>query len=153
MRFFIVASLFLIQCFLNQMAIAADPIFQNGGLAIGGYDVVSYHRMQQPVAGLAELEYEWDSVRWRFATETNLKLFKEDPPRYLPRFGGYGAYAVSKGVISPSVPDAWVIYHGKLYLNFSQSVHQKWLAEIDAHILSADKYWPGLIAQEPIPDS
>ena len=124
---------------------AADPVYQNGGVAVGGFDVVSYHRMQNPVAGSTELTHEWQGVTWRFADATNLKLFQEDPGKFAPRYGGYCAYALAKGALAPTDPEAWTIYHGKLYLNFSKSVREKWLADVASNVTTADQNWPAIL--------
>ena len=128
-----------------QPSVAADSVYQNGGVAIGGYDVVSYHRMQHPVEGSEELTHEWRGVTWRFANATNLRLFTADPDRYAPRYGGYCAYALARGALTPTDPNAWTIYHGKLYLNFSAKVRAKWRADIDSHVVSADGKWPAIL--------
>lgn len=41
-------------------------------------------------------------------------------------------------------PEAWTIYEGKLYLNYSPSVHPRWSKDIPGYVIKADKYWPGL---------
>lgn len=124
---------------------AADPIYQNGGVAVGGFDVVSYHRMQNPVAGSPDLTHEWQGVTWRFVDETNRRLFQADPEKFAPRYGGYCAYALSRGALAPTDPEAWTIYHGKLYLNFSKAVREKWLADVASHVVSADNHWPEIL--------
>ena len=126
---------------------AAEPVYQNGGVAVGGFDVVSYHRMQNPVAGNPELTHEWQDVTWRFADETNRRLFVADPEKFAPRYGGYCAYALAKGALAPTDPEAWTIYHGKLYLNFSKSVRKKWLADVANHVSKADGNWPQILDQ------
>ena len=126
---------------------AAEPVYQNGGVAVGGFDVVSYHRMQNPVAGSPDLTHEWQGVTWRFADETNLRLFVADPEKFAPRYGGYCAYALAKGALAPTDPEAWTIYHGKLYLNFSKSVREKWLADVANQVVKADANWPQILDQ------
>lgn len=131
----------------GQSVGAADPVFQNGGVAVGGYDVVSYHRMQNPVEGSPELTHEWNGVTWQFADETNHRLFAADPEKFAPRYGGYCAYALARGALAPTDPEAWTIYHGKLYLNFSRSVREKWLADVANHVVKADGNWPQILDQ------
>ena len=59
------------------------------GLAIKGYDPVAYFKLGKPVEGKKELEYKWRDARWRFANEDHLRLFKSDPEKYAPQYGGY----------------------------------------------------------------
>ncbi len=41
-------------------------------------------------------------------------------------------------------PEAWKIIEGKLYLNYSKGVQQKFLQEPGARIQRANQNWPGL---------
>ena len=136
--------LFLVVLFVSTSQ-AADPVYQNGGVAVGGFDVVSYHRMQNPVEGSSDLTHEWQGVTWRFADETNLRLFQGDPEKFAPKYGGYCAYALARGALAPTDPEAWTIYHGKLYLNFSKAVREKWLADVANHVATADNNWPAIL--------
>ena len=58
-------------------------------VAIKGYDPVAYFNLNKPVKGKKEFEYKWQDARWRFANEDHLKLFKSDPEKYAPQYGGY----------------------------------------------------------------
>jgi hypothetical protein len=60
-----------------------------GGVALRGYDPVAYFTLGKPVEGKKEFEYNWQDARWRFANEDHLKLFKSDPEKYAPQYGGY----------------------------------------------------------------
>ena len=59
------------------------------GLALKGYDPVAYFTLGKPVAGKKEFEYKWNDARWRFANQAHLNLFKSDPEKYAPQYGGY----------------------------------------------------------------
>ena len=59
------------------------------GIAIKGYDPVAYFTVGQPVQGKKELSHQWQSGTWLFANKMHLELFKSDPPRYAPQYGGY----------------------------------------------------------------
>lgn len=117
-------------------------------LMIDGYDPVAYFTERKPVKGLKGFEYQWMEATWRFASKENLELFKEDPEKYAPQYGGYCAYAVSQGYTAKVDPEAWDIVDGKLYLNYSKSVQKKWRKKRDEYIILADKNWPELRAKE-----
>lgn len=85
-------------------------------LAIKGYDPVAYFTDGKPVLGLAEFEYEWDELRYRFHSAAHRDLFKADPVRYAPQFGNFCAMALSKGDIVVADPENWLISDGKLYV-------------------------------------
>ncbi len=59
------------------------------GLAVKGYDPVAFFSLGKPVEGKAEFEFKWQDVRWRFDNEDHLNLFKSDPEKYAPQYGGY----------------------------------------------------------------
>jgi hypothetical protein len=68
-----------------------------------------------------------------------------DPERFTPQYGGYCAYAVSKGYTATTDPKAWSIYNDLLYLNFSRSVRALWSLNKDDHIASANENWPAVL--------
>lgn len=59
------------------------------GLALKGYDPVAYFTLGKPVEGKKEFEYKWKDAKWRFTNEAHLNLFKSDPEKYAPQYGGY----------------------------------------------------------------
>lgn len=64
------------------------------------------------------------------------------PGAYAPQYGGYCAYAASKGAVAPTAPDAWTVHDGKLYLNYSQEVRDIWSEDIPGNVARADATWP-----------
>ena len=114
-------------------------------MAINGYDPVAYFTEGRPLEGRAEIASDWDGATLRFASAENKALFDADPEKYAPAYGGYCAYAVSKGYTASTDPDAWSIYEGRLYLNYSRSVRALWSVNKAGHVASADANWPGVL--------
>jgi len=114
------------------------------GVAIRGYDPVAYFKQGRPVKGAAQFSHSWSNATWWFSSAENRDLFKANPAQYAPQFGGYCAWAVSKGYTADTDPDAWKIVDGKLYLNYSKDVQKKWEADIPARIREGEKNWPTL---------
>ena len=100
---------------------------------------------QRPFEGKKDFEHEWMGAKWYFATATNRDLFKADPEKYAPRYGGYCAYAVAMGKTADIDPNAWKIVDGKLYLNYNQEIQAKWLEDVPGYIQKADMNWPGVV--------
>ncbi|MEM9488565.1 MAG: YHS domain-containing (seleno)protein [Myxococcota bacterium] len=123
-----------------------SPVFQTSAGAIRGYDTVAYHTEGKPVKGKAAHTFEWNGATWRFASAKNRDLFKASPEKYAPQFGGYCAYAVSRGYTASTDPDAWTIVDGKLYLNYSISVMRTWRKDPAKYIARANKNWPNVLA-------
>lgn len=59
------------------------------GIAIKGYDTVAYFTQGKPVNGDSKYEYSWKEATWRFSSAEHLDLFKADPEKYAPQYGGY----------------------------------------------------------------
>ena len=86
--------------------------------AVGGYDPVAYFTEGKPVAGNSGITHQWKGTTWRFSSEKNRDLFKAEPAKYAPQYGGYCAWAVSQGYTAKGDPNHWKIVGGKLYLNY-----------------------------------
>jgi YHS domain-containing protein len=115
------------------------------GIAIKGYDPVAYFTDGKPVKGLYEHRLDWQGAEWRFASREHLDLFKADPARYAPQYGGYCAWAVAQNDTAGIDPAAWRIVDGKLYLNYNDKIQARWEADIPGNITKADANWPGLL--------
>lgn len=116
--------------------------FVPSGKAIRGYDPVAYFTESKPVQGSEKLVYNWNNVDWYFSSQQNLELFKANPEKYAPQYGGYCAYGLSNGYKAPTDADAWTIDNGKLYLNYNKEVRDMWNKERKERIEKADKNWP-----------
>ena len=80
---------------------------------------------------------------WRIDVAANSGA---DPEGYAPQSGGYCAFAMSRGYIATSVPEAWTIVDGRLYLNYSLQVREMWQRDIPGNIAQANQHWPGILA-------
>ena len=132
-----------------QNAAAVDPTFTAlfSSQAIRGYDTVAYFTEGKPVKGDEKFSTEYNEAEWLFSSQENLELFLNDPEKYLPQYGGYCAYAVSQNTTASIKPELFTIHEGKLYLNYSESINQKWLADKQAYITAADQNWPVLLSE------
>ena len=110
------------------------------GAAVQGYDVVSYQE-GKPVKGTQDVASEFGGVVWRFATKEHQSMFEQDPRRYVPQFGGFCAYSVSKGYAATASPRAYSIEGGKLTLFFDGAVKAVWEQDRSA-IQKANRNWP-----------
>ncbi len=140
------AGAFISLLLLSFLSLGANPVNKTffGSKAIEGYDVVAYFLQKRPVQGKKKYSFHWKGANWFFASAKNRDLFKKAPKKYAPQFGGYCAYAVSKGHTAGIDPNAWDIYKGKLYLNYDRDVQAKWRKNKALYIKRADKNWPAL---------
>ena len=116
----------------------------SGGLAVKGYDVVAYFAGGKPVEGSAQFEHRIGGATYRFASAAHRDAFAKEPDRYLPQFGGFCAYAVSRGYTADVDPLAWRIVNGRLYLNYSRRVQVKWEEDVPGNIAKGDANWPAI---------
>lgn len=133
--------------FMSSTVDAANPVYSGGRdrAAIRGYDTVAYFIEGKPVKGSGEYTLNHKGAKWMFSNESNLILFKQNPEKYSPQYGGYCAYAVSKGSTASIKPEYFTIHKNKLYLNYSKSVFNKWGKDKENYIVDANKEWPDLI--------
>ena len=117
------------------------------GVAIQGHDPVAYFVDGKAVAGQSERSVTVGTVTYWFSSDANQQLFKSDPARYQPQYGGYCAYGVAQGVKPDIDPTAFRIVDGKLYLNLSPAVQKRWQADIPGFIDRANQNWPALKGQ------
>ena len=132
----------------SMRGLAADAIYTGffSNTALNGYDAVSYFEKGQPEKGDRRFRYEYRGVYWQFSSKAHLQDFKRAPQKYIPRYGGFCAWAVAtKKARAPGDPQYWKIVDGELYLNYSEKVQRDWLLDVDGHIKQADKNWPEML--------
>lgn len=141
---------FSLLCFLGSLSLPAyaiDPVYEDFfGKAIKGYDPVAYFEASKPVKGDSDFTFDWNGATWYFASSENRDTFVASPEKYAPQYGGYCAWAVSRGYTAKIDPEAWRIHEGKLYLNYSLAVQQNWEKDIPGNIVLGDKNWPSLVS-------
>jgi YHS domain-containing protein len=114
---------------------ATVALADNVRLVLKGYDPVAYFTEGKPMKGDPKYSYDWDEGRYYFTSEKHRDLFKGDPDRYAPQFGGYCTGSMARGVRNEGDPEGWVVKEGKLYV-FGAA---KWkaVAESDPNFIPA----------------
>ena len=112
------------------------------GLALQGYDPVSYLDKAGPKEGRKEHALVHRGITYRFASETNRAAFLAEPARYLPQYGGYCAYGMARGYKAVVDPTAFTVAGGKLYLNYNHAISSQWQGNRAREIQRADAQWP-----------
>ncbi len=110
-------------------------------VAIHGYDTVAYFTESKPMQGKDEFEEVWEDARWQFSSATNLELFKANPERYAPQFGGYCAGGLAVGEYADGDPKLFTIVDGKLYLIKNEHFLERWREAPEAHVEFAEYNW------------
>jgi hypothetical protein len=115
------------------------------GIAIDGSDPVAYFDGNGPVPGDPALTHDWQGATWRFATEANRAAFAATPERFAPQYGGWCAWAVSRNYTASTIPEAWTLEGGKLYLNFNRRIQRRFERDLAGNIAKADANWPAVL--------
>ena len=115
------------------------------GVAIQGYDPVAFFTDHKPVKGDAKFLVKHDGAVYFFASKEHKDLFKADPAKYIPDFGGYCAYGVSRNKLVEIDVDAFQIVDGKLLLQYSKGVRDDFNKDTSGNLAKADANWVGLV--------
>ncbi|UQD55288.1 YHS domain-containing (seleno)protein [Flavobacterium sp. K5-23] len=137
-----------IALFSNGIFAQVDAIDKTG-LAIGGYDVVSYHKNNKAVKGNAADSVKVEKTTYYFASKANANAFKANPKKYLPQVNGYCAWGVAEKDSKFSInPETFKIVDNKLYLFFNGDFNgtqvntlEIWNKDEAKYVKIIDKKW------------
>jgi len=112
------------------------------GIAISGFDPVSYFTDGKALFGRPEFELNKDGAVWRFSNEGNRGAFEQHPEVYAPRFGGYDPVAIGRDRSVRGHPLFWVVVGQRLYFFYSEDTRLAFLADPGRIIATAERKWP-----------
>jgi YHS domain-containing protein len=118
------------------------------GYAIQGYDPVAFFTDHKPVKGDPKFLFKHDGAIYFFASKEHRELFRANPAKYEPEFGGYCAYGVSRNKLVEIDVDAFQIVDGKLLLQYSKGVRDDFNKNAKDNLAKADANWPVLVAKK-----
>jgi YHS domain-containing protein len=113
-------------------------------LAIKGYDTVSYFTKGAPTKGSDKFTAAYNGAIYQFSTADNRDLFKAEPSKYAPQYGGYCAMGVAMNQKFDTDPTAWHIRGEKLFLNLNKNVQTKWLTDVPGYLETSQANWTGI---------
>lgn len=139
-------ALAAVAVFATVSAAAQDAagINTTNGVGIEGYDPVAYFELDAAVPGDPAISVTHDGVTYHFSTAEHRELFLDDPQMYVPAFGGWCAWAVSRGSLVDIDPEQYVVHEGRLYLNYSGFVNTRFRLRLEQNIEAAMRNWPAL---------
>lgn len=123
--------------------IVTDPLT---GVALEGYDPVTYFTESEPQLGLPDYEYYWGGVPWYFVTAANRDVFMRNPDIYAPQHGGYCEMSLARGYLSDGKPKIYLLENMKLYLFYSAANREAFRLAHDEAIRDAATNWTKLSA-------
>ncbi len=112
------------------------------GVMISGFDPVNYFTLGEPRKGSPELTTQHNGATYWFSSAENLALFRADPDRYTPEYGGFCSYGVRIGQKFDVDPYAWSIRDGRLFLQLDPGTRVVWQEDEAENVRIADILWP-----------
>jgi YHS domain-containing protein len=135
----------------NGIAVLAEEIAKraaktrmnvdSNGVILKGYDPVAYFTRHQAVKGSPVIQTRFGGAIYYFVSAADKVAFSKNPSRYVPQYGGFCAYHVSKGELKDSDPSAFSIYQGKLYVCSAPDRAKEFGSHIDESIRKAHSNW------------
>jgi YHS domain-containing protein len=121
------------------------------GVAVDGNDVISYFTSTSPKKGSKEFSEVYKGITYYFASSGTQSIFKANPEKWEPAYGGWCAYAMGNSGEKVEVdPATFKIIDKKLYLYYNAYFNNtlpKWNKD-EANLKSkADKNWASIIAK------
>ena len=113
----------------------------SNGVILKGYDPVAYFTRHLAVKGNPAIQTRFGGAIYYFVSVANKVAFSRNPSRYVPQYGGFCAYHLSKGKLKDSDPADFLIYKGKLYVCSDADTAKGFRSNIDENIRRADDYW------------
>ena len=121
------------------------------GIAIQGYDPVSYFTQKKAIKGKSSIASTYEGVTYNFSSQANKELFEKNPLTYEPQFGGWCSYAMGASGEKVEIdPETFKIVDGKLnlfYNAFFNNTLKTWNKDEASLKKKADSNWKKIISQ------
>ncbi|MBK8225766.1 MAG: YHS domain protein [Flavobacteriales bacterium] len=123
------------------------PLFNvnEKGLWVEGYDPVAYFTRNKAVKGSPQVALAHKGATFLFSSTAHRDLFRRDPGRYLPQYGGWCAFAMGDSGKKVEVdPETFKVKEGKLYLfynAFFNNTLTSWNQDEPRLRAKADRNW------------
>ncbi|MEM8497439.1 MAG: YHS domain-containing (seleno)protein [Pseudomonadota bacterium] len=136
-------STYLFALLMSAGALAGvDTATDKNDVILNGYDTVAYHTENAAVEGSAKFTAVYDGAIYRFSSKKNRNLFKKNPAKYAPAYGGYCALGTSFGKKFEVDGKAFQVVDGQLYVNKNLSVYKSWKKDIPGNLAKSEAQWP-----------
>jgi hypothetical protein len=116
-------------------------VYSVDGIALGGTEAVTYFTDEQSVKGDASITHTYEDTTWQFSSTESRDLFAADPAKYVPAYGGYCSYGMAFDGQYSTVPEAWDIVDGRLFLAYSTDMQARWIEDQAELIANSDENW------------
>ncbi|MEM7082070.1 MAG: YHS domain-containing (seleno)protein [Pseudomonadota bacterium] len=136
------ASLFTAVWITSLAMAGTETATDANDVILAGHDAVAYFTEDKAVLGSADYTAQHEGAVYRFASAQNRDLFRANPDKYAPAYGGYCALGTSFGKKFDVDGKAFRIVEGRLYVNKNLKVYDSWKKDIPNNIVKAEGHWP-----------
>ena len=102
--------------------------------------------------GKAALSHTHGGVTYRFTSEKTRELFKKNPAKYEPAYGGWCAFAMADGKKVSINPKSFKVTNGRLFLFYTSlltNTRKSWVKKEGSLLPKADANWKKLTGEAP----
>jgi YHS domain-containing protein len=111
------------------------------GVILKGYDPVAYFTQKRAVKGNPKYLSTYQGAIYYFSSAADLSVFKKDPAKYVPQYGGFCADGMRNRQANEINPTVFFILKGKLYLCTSPAAEKQFRSNEQENIRKADQNW------------
>ncbi len=121
------------------------------GVGLKGFDPVAVFPEGggQSVIGQTQFRIDHLGVTYFFSSVENLNLFKGQPEKYEPTYGGFCAYAMASGSKIDIQPQLFTIHGNRAHYFVSQRAKQNFDVDVLDYETRADGFWKQISGEEP----
>lgn len=129
-----------------------DPKFvvnvDRKGVLLEGYDPMGYWLEKKAIKGSKDFAFTYDGATYHFASVANREAFRRNPGKYAPQFGGFCAYAVSRGKLRPIDVEVFHFVDDRLLFQHTRKAYDLFVEDTAGNLRLADQKWPGIVAKK-----
>lgn len=121
---------------------------RNDGVAIDGYDPLTYFESNRPARGSPEYATVYRGAVYHFVHREARDRFAADPEKYAPAYGGWCATAMAEGKKVEIDPSNFKVTRGRLFLfykGFLGDARKDWVKSEPELTRKADDHWRRLV--------
>ena len=125
----------------TQPAPRARVNIDSNGVILRGNDPVAYFTRHRAVKGNPAIQTKFGGAIYYFVSVADKVAFRRNPSRYVPQYGAFCAYHLSRGELKDSDPEAFFIDKGKLYVYSDADRVKEFRDDMEENIRKANENW------------
>jgi YHS domain-containing protein len=113
----------------------------SSGVILKGYDPVAYFVQKKAVKGSPKYKTTNRGATYYFSSAADLAIFKKNPSKYVPEYGGFCANGMANRKAADVDPSVFFVLKGKLYVCASAEAEKEFQSNLQQNTKKADQNW------------